>query len=255
MRVIYNDDVMEITHQPGDGREAVVSFAGTGMALGGIQMEEFRKSLSGRRNEILFVKDKRRHWYNATFARIVSVLNRVLDHMAITDTVTIGNSMGGFGAIAFAGHLKNCRSALAFSPQSCVDPTIVPWENRYTEHTGTVEHWSGLDATRMLSRDVGYTLLFGSADALDIRHARRFLVDQFPTLSVYVVDGVGHDLAAELKRRGRLQDVIDDVLLGRSGRNGQCAALEGLKMFLASVGGGVAPYAQQQANRGRDPPP
>ncbi len=41
-----------------------------------------------------------------------------------------GSSMGGYGALAFAPAAPGCR-VVAFSPQTSLDPDIVPFENRY----------------------------------------------------------------------------------------------------------------------------
>src|ERR1700720_974617 len=131
MRVLYKDDNIEITHQPGNNSVAIISFSGIGMGLGGIQIEEFRKSLVGTSKNIYFVKDKTRHWYNSSFDEICCVLNENLSCRGVDHAITLGNSMGGFGAIIFAGKLRGCRSAIAFSAQSAVDPAIVPWEQRY----------------------------------------------------------------------------------------------------------------------------
>ena len=55
---VFADEQIEITHTPGTSGDAVVSFAGVGMGLGGVQVEEFRKSLAGIPNDLFFVKDK-----------------------------------------------------------------------------------------------------------------------------------------------------------------------------------------------------
>jgi hypothetical protein len=165
------------------------------MGLGGIQIEEFRKSLTGASNDIYFVKDKTRHWYNSSFHKISDLLNEDLSSQGIKSCDTLGNSMGGFGAIIFAGQLRGCRSAIAFSAQSAVDPAIVPWEQRYKTYTDTVSHWTGLDATKLLDPDINYILFFGNNDPVDIRHATRMAITEYHNVAIYVFLRAGHNLA------------------------------------------------------------
>jgi hypothetical protein len=209
VRSYYEDDKTEITHEPGDNRMAIISFSGIGMGLGGIQIEEFRKSLTGIPTDIYFVKDKTRQWYNSSFHTICDVLNDDLTRKGIDHVITLGNSMGGFGAIIFAGKLRGCRSAIAFSAQSSVDPAIVPWEQRYKIYIDTVSHWTGLDATKLLHSGINYTLFFGNNDPFDIRHATRMATTECLNITIYMFLSAGHNLADYLKREGVLHRLIE----------------------------------------------
>jgi len=208
MKLVYRDDEIEITHEPGQSQVAVVSFSGVGMGLGGIQFEEFRKSLTGVSNDIYFIKDKTKQWYNSSFYKISNILNQDLSRRGVDRAITLGNSMGGFGAIIFAGQLRGCRSAIAFSAQSAVDPAIVPWEQRYKIYTDTVSRWTGLDATRLLHQNVNYKLFFGNDDPFDVRHAARMATVESANIKIYLFQGAGHDLADYLKREGVLRQLI-----------------------------------------------
>jgi hypothetical protein len=75
--IIYSDDDVEITYIPGHTDNAVVSFAGIGFELGGMQVHEFRRTLSGLDHHTYFVIERARQWYNSTFERIVFSLNEV----------------------------------------------------------------------------------------------------------------------------------------------------------------------------------
>lgn len=46
--------------------------------------------------------------------------------------VTYGSSMGGYAALRFGG-VAGAQAALALSPQFSIDPSIVPWEERWSE--------------------------------------------------------------------------------------------------------------------------
>src|ERR1700722_5581362 len=105
--IIFSDEAIEITHLPGTSGTAVVSFAGIGMGFGGVQIEEFRRSLAGTPNDLIFVKDKSRTWFNKSFDKVGEILEDALQRLLVRDTISIGNSMGAFGAIAFAARLPN----------------------------------------------------------------------------------------------------------------------------------------------------
>jgi hypothetical protein len=218
MRFVHEDDEIEITHEPGNSRVAIISFSGIGMGLGGIQIEEFRKSLAGTSNDIYFVKDKARHWYNSSFRKICDLLNGDLSRQSIDHSITLGNSMGGFGAIIFAGQLRGCRSAIAFSAQSAVDPVIVPWEQRYKTYTDTISHWAGLDATKFLRPEINYTLFFGNNDPVDIRHAERMAATDCANINIYIFPKAGHNLADYLKRK----DILHHLLVALVREEGHC---------------------------------
>lgn len=64
-KTLFNTDELEIVHFPGDGSKAIVAFAGIGMGLGGIALNDFRKPLNGSSNDIFLVKDKAKHWYSS----------------------------------------------------------------------------------------------------------------------------------------------------------------------------------------------
>jgi pimeloyl-ACP methyl ester carboxylesterase len=211
MEFLLDDETCRIVHEPGDNGRAVVSFAGIGYALGGIQVEEFRKSLDGSSFDIYYVIDKERRWYNGCYDAVVSTINRSLAARRIDESVTLGNSMGGFGAVLFAGAFDRCRRAVAFSPQSSVSPAIAPFEDRWREWTQHIAHWHVPDAIPCMKRDIEYVLFFGAADPRDQRHADRFAAGAGATLC-YRIDDSGHGVAAEIKRRGLLIPLLHALL-------------------------------------------
>lgn len=212
MEVIKDNSALRITLYPGSSGCAVVAFAGIGLALGAIPQEEFKTSLDGLDHDFYFVIDKQRRWYNGLDATIVALLNRQIRRRGTTKVATLGNSMGGFGAIIFAGQLLNCQAALAFVPQSSVDPAIVDWEHRWGEYRRGIEHWTCPDAVPLLREGVRYSLVYGAADGPDMRHAARFDAANLASLAVTRVPGVRHEVAKALKQAGRLRETIGEGL-------------------------------------------
>ena len=211
MELLFDDETCRIVHEPGDSGRAVISFAGVGYALGGIQVEEFRRSLDGSQFDIYYVIDKERRWYNRCFDVVLATINRSLDERRIVESYTLGNSMGGFGAVLFAGAFAQCRRAIAFSPQSSVCPAVVPFEDRWREWTQHISEWRVPDAVPYMRPGVSYVLLFGAADRRDRRHIDRFATGAGETLLCRIEESA-HGVAAEIKRHGLLVPLLDALL-------------------------------------------
>jgi pimeloyl-ACP methyl ester carboxylesterase len=210
---LYDDDALEISYAPGSGENAVVSFAGVGLNYvgenyGGLQTEEFSKSLESSTNEVYYVKDKLRHWYFESADTIVEIVNRNLQARDTPSVTCIGNSMGGFGAIYFAPRLLNCRNVIAFAPQSSINTRIVPWEPRWMEWRSSLAPGEGLDTARSLDPHVSYTIFIGLGNRYDLLHVRRLIKKAPETLTAIGLPDVGHGAAAHLKRQGALKPVL-----------------------------------------------
>ena len=199
MHTVYATDDIEIVCDQKGGTKAVVSFSGVGLNVNMLQTGEFHKTLAESGTVNYFVMDKRRHWYNSSFDIIASTLNRHFAETGISDIMTLGNSMGGFGAAIFAGSLNGCRRALCIAPQSAIDPSIVPWEHRWRQYTASVTHWNGLDTVNRLSPDVSYTFIFGGDGKADARHAMRLSSADPKHTAVFLIFGAHHNVAAYLR--------------------------------------------------------
>ena len=114
--------------------------------------------------------------------------------------------------MVFAGRLHQCQRAIAFSGQSAVDPSIVPWEGRYDQWFKGVSKWNGLDATKMLDPHVRYLSFFGRQEAIDLRHAERLISVRWPSMTVCIIDRCGHDVSLYLKQQGLLIPLIESLI-------------------------------------------
>jgi hypothetical protein len=141
----------------------VVAFAGGGLGVSGMQMEEFCSSLEeiggALRCHVIFVIDKRRTWYNNNLsAYFLDYTNTLSRDLGISRVVTLGNSGGGFAAIAYARKFNCCAQAIAFCPQSSVHETIVPFENRWPDWRSQISQWDVLDATAEIDPRIRYDI-------------------------------------------------------------------------------------------------
>ncbi|WP_244503590.1 glycosyltransferase family 61 protein [Shimia haliotis] len=114
------------------------------------------------------------NWYRD--ATLFDYLHRLRDSgfFAQFKSVTMsGISMGGYAACAFSSLVEDAQ-VLAFSPQSTLDNTLVPWEQRFP--SGRAASWDGpyADAAEEVATAGKVYLVYDPLEASDLRHAQRF---------------------------------------------------------------------------------
>ncbi|MCR0981449.1 esterase family protein [Roseomonas populi] len=218
---LVEDEALRITRSVGNPERRVVSFTGIGLGMGGIQVEEWRQSLAGRTATVTYVTDKRRSWYN-------DIRQAVLDHfqgLPKADTVTLGNSMGGFGALYFASMIPGCRRAIAFSPQFSVHPDhIPPEEHRWQPYRAAIQVHTVTHALEHARADMEYVALFGGNE-WELRHAHRLLGVATPRTQIHVIADSGHGVTQDLKRAGILTALLNVLLSPAPLRAGEVTGL------------------------------
>jgi hypothetical protein len=207
--VVHDDDMVAIAHLPGTSGVGIVSFSGPDPEYGGLTPQEIRNCLPDTQHDIWFVTDKTRHWYNETYDAILFLLQIEMTRRNITRVVTLGNSMGGFGAILFAKHIVNCTRAVAFAPQSAIAPQIVGWETRWRDVIADVKEWRSLDAAKELDPWISYYIIVGAAAPRDVKHASRF---KSSDVTVHRVEDARHNVAKFLQQKGSLAPLINDLV-------------------------------------------
>ena len=212
LKIACDDDDLRISFRDAGSRVAVVAFTGIGHRLGGIQTEEFKKSLADGNPSTIFVIDKKRRWYNhGLSARVIDTVNGLLIGMeAAEKVVTLGNSMGGFGAVAFAGRLRRCTTAIAFCPQSSAHPEIASFDCRWMDLRSEITDWDFPDAAPLMVTHVRYHIFFGAKDHTDGQHAAR--LSGASNVSVNAMPGCGHGTAAFMKQQGTLYPTIRKLI-------------------------------------------
>ena len=202
---IYEDETIRVSGIRGGDRALFVAFTGIGHRLGAMQREEFvRMAQAGGEHSVLIVQDKTRSWYNEpSFAEKLQPI--VAEWGArCAKIVTIGNSMGGFGAIVFAG-LLDADVAIAFSPQFSVSPSVLPKESRWTEYTSQIKEFVYDDAGSRIVPGCEYYIFQGDGGK-NWYHVGRFPL--LPNVHQFVIRDGPHNLAAILKSRGFLSKVV-----------------------------------------------
>lgn len=216
--VIIDNDNLSITFTEGDTDTAVVTFSGVGLAVGNTPQEEFVKTMQGARHAQFFVIDKVRSWYNATAPEIIAHLTPLLARYR--KVITLGNSMGGFGAAYFVSRLPNCRAAISFVPQFSVNAVIVPRETRWREYRSRIETWTVRHAMEDASDDPEILLFFGTQEPRDLDHLALFQQHATRRTSIFSLDDARHGAAKYLKREGHLRALLDAVIVREEGADG-----------------------------------
>ncbi len=226
LQVLFDSPALRIACRPSEVEtdRTVVAFAGVQGAFGGIPVAEFAGALgrSPMPHDAVFVVDKTRGWYNTTAPDIEAV---IAPRLAGRRVVTLGNSMGGFGALLF-GERLGAESALAICPQYAIGADLVPFETRWRDFAAAIPVFR--HPACLPDRSAGGTtrlVLVGADDETDMAHARLIRDRLDAEDGLFVLKGCGHDVAPALKRSGALAAVLDAVLAPGGGRDAVAAAL------------------------------
>jgi hypothetical protein len=208
MELLFENNDIRVVREDGTPEIAIISFAG--ISFGVLDRGEFRGSLSAANADIYYVFDKERRWYNGQHAEVaLELLNEQIDLRNSGSVFALGNSMGATGAISLARDIHRCQRSIAFCPQSSVHPEIAPFEVRWRDLRRSINEWTAPDAVDRIVPDQTYFIFFGTDDELDLRHASRFGHSGTDSVNLFLVPGCGHDVAAHLKQRGVLADIIE----------------------------------------------
>jgi len=204
---------------------AAVAFAGVRGAFGGIPVEEFAGSLGRIQtpHDAFFVIDKTRGWYNETGPDIDAVLT---PRLAGRRVVTLGNSMGGFGALLFGERLK-AKGVLAVCPQYAIAGDLVPFETRWRDFAAALRviRYPACLPERP-SAATARLVLAGAGHEADMAHARLIHQRLGAGDGVFALKACGHDVAQILKQRGLLTPILDAVLTAGDSKSAVAAVLD-----------------------------
>ncbi len=202
---------LEIRALPGAGDSAVVVFGSLAgnFAKGGHL--EFAGSASARGTRTsIFVRDTRKRWFQDPGA-MEAVCETVAAYAArrgITRLMTLGDSMGGYGAVVFARPL-GARVALAFSPQADVAPGAVPGDDRWMDLRAAIPQCALGPVDRWMGPEVSYYIFHGRMGP-DILHWSRF--PQGEHVHHFLMGGLQHSVAPVMKAEGRLAPIVELAL-------------------------------------------
>ena len=202
---LVDDDYLRVRLIEGDADEVVYTFTGVKHGMGGVQPDEFVRTASGKRRTAIFITDKTCSWSNAIdMDRLAALVTGVA---AGRPGRAIGNSMGGYNAVA-ASNVLDVHVCIAISAQYAAAPHIIPEETRWSALQQAIKVFPRPDLSDQFNPKVRYVLLSGD-HADEERHWRR-MPDHSNILNL-VFEGTDHTLGAQLRADGRLQRIFEDV--------------------------------------------
>ncbi|NII12136.1 alpha/beta hydrolase [Oleiagrimonas sp. C23AA] len=204
-----------------ESRQLYVFFGG--MAAGiVIPPFEFYNSAKILEHNKMFVRDFAQSWYHTGLPGIsqdipgtVAYLRRTIDALAPERTYFVGNSMGGFAAMLFAG-LTGVGEVIAFAPQTFISPWL-RWRHGDRRWRGRIARtyrrsmfkprvW---DLKPLLEKQADprpVSLFVSTDDELDHIHATH-LADT-PGVQIFARQGGGHDIVRTLRDSGELPAIM-----------------------------------------------
>lgn len=181
-------------------------------------MFEFKNFLSNNIDaHFLFIKDFKQVWYqygndelNAnTVDDLVIAIQELIRDINYSKIITLGTSMGGFGALLF-GSLLQAESIIAFSPQTFIDrPNRQKYSDfRFLKHIRPLNDnhpdKKYFDLINLDFSNSRVDIIYGEDDKLDIIHAARMDIHKFNVLHF----PGGHVVIKELRNDGTLLNII-----------------------------------------------
>lgn len=175
----------------------------------------------------IFVMDPNRSWYaHAGMAdRISGVISDEIASSGVDFVDTIGNSMGAFGAVAFADRLP-VHTAIAFSPRFSPDARVIPdrrlgkYLSRYRDHFPVSTLAAGLSAAKEV-------FVLHGTHAPDLPHVLAF-ADAMAGRN-WVLPEPRHDVAMVLRETASLLPLVTSVLNGNRRRTATLLSSSGAR--------------------------
>jgi len=198
--------------RPYDGAKRLVVFFGAK----DLSFEKYNFFQTGRElpEHCLFLNNGVNHWYQygvpgvgADFATTVDAIKHWRDVLGVEEVLTIGTSMGGYGAIQYGAAL-NAR-VLAFA----TDARLMDKHSQSSRHFIKEGPPSCPDLCELLAKTpTDVTLFAGERDAVDLHSASQF--NRIDCVRAISLIGSDHILPTYLSRQARLVPLLRSFVAG-----------------------------------------
>jgi pimeloyl-ACP methyl ester carboxylesterase len=211
-----------ITEMQSSSRTLLIAFGGMRGRIGMPVFEFFSmtRELPVKR---MFVRDLRLAWYHrgvrrhgSTLPELANSLHELIAQHEVERLVAIGNSAGGYAALAF-GTLLGADRVLAFAPQTVLEPSVLAeWgDHRWNEYldplvaAGKLDpRWSDLRVALPRARvaDTRYDIYFDNTLRRDRVHAEH--LEDLDGVRLYRFGHGRHRLVGALRDVGALDRIV-----------------------------------------------
>ncbi len=229
-QMIHRDRGLAVAWLPGRSSRLVLVFLSIQRKALHPDRLEFRANASDQgQDHVLFINDRWWSWYSRPGLRdkLAALVRKVIAAQGIETVWSIGNSMGGFGAILFRDRLPISK-VVAFVPQILLRDEVIDrptWAANRHRIMPEVER----DLTAiMAAKGTEFNLVYGDSDEDDriqLGHLRQRLPDA-SHVRIVIVPGQKHDVARWLKAQGQLAGLTSALWTGDR------TALEGISRRL-----------------------
>ena len=240
LQLVHEDDGLRLQYLPGSTASLVVAFSGIGHGFGGMQTQEFTGTASDQgRNHVLFVADRRRSWYTTPglIDTLVRIVGQTAARIGVPDVKTIGNSMGGYGAVRFSREFP-VSAVASFSPQFSMARSVVR-EDRWDQFHAAIDFEAHLPLSDCLMAGTLYYLIFGGLGTTELKH--RNLFPARPGLHLITLPGAGHNVVQKIKDYGLLEPCVQAIFAGDQARMLQLQADYVAAFTAAAAAAAVSP--------------
>jgi pimeloyl-ACP methyl ester carboxylesterase len=217
-RLIHRDRDLAIAWQPGSSTRLVLVFISIRPgALHPGQLEFWSIASDHGRNHVLFINDRERSWYSAPGLRerIADEVRRFVARHGIEEIWSIGNSLGGYGAILFCDRLPISK-VVAFVPQLFMSKEALAQPN-WANYVAPIREGVERDLIPiMAAADCRFHIVTGDRfadDLLHMEHLRKMLPDA-PKVRIVTAPGQSHYVAKWLKDHGQLAKLVTALWAG-----------------------------------------
>jgi tetratricopeptide (TPR) repeat protein len=184
---------------------------------------DFFKSISAFPVNKVFIRQPRLEWYNnlvrglgENLDETVPALRKIIEDLGTETLVTVGSSMGGWGAILFGCHL-NAKHVVALAPQTFIRDELrdAYGDTRWPIPLGKLKTRQVEDLLPLVQEhpNTQIDIYFGHDDFYDLFHEVRLKVHD--KVNLISVPGGHHEVGLPLKRQGYLSKILADAFTGK----------------------------------------
>jgi pimeloyl-ACP methyl ester carboxylesterase len=215
------EDNSPIKEEPVEGSQKLYIIFGGKNVGAGIAPFEFCNASKILNENRVFIRDLSQTWYHMGLPGLSDDIDSTADYLkqliqrySPSETILVGNSMGGFAAILFASLVQNCR-AIAFAPQTFIGPVkrLKHGERRwrseiYSTYLKTLFKQKYFDLSQLdaAASNCRADIIVSAGHKRDLAHALN--LQHFSQITVHQYAYKKHGIVKYLRDQGELAQIL-----------------------------------------------